>query len=291
MLRSLVSSLFESGLPALQANLMTSIMIGGKELDSKLLNELANTGLTHVVAASGMNLTLIVGMLLMLFSKIHAHKIVKVLIGYTLILFYSSITGFDPPIVRAGIMGALVLMAEVVGRKTSGFYTLGAAACIMLWVNPELSTNPSFLLSFTAMTGQIWLSTKSDVLPEHKNPVIGFASDTFLQTMVATVFTLPIVAFFFSRFSLLSPLTNLLVLWTIEPLMILGGLIVVFGLLFTPFTWIISVPAKPLLDYFLWVVNFFGNNDHFVLRVNINSTLFIAGYYLFLAGILLRKKQ
>lgn len=202
------------------------------------------------------------------------------ILSMIMILFYSSLTGFEPSIVRAAIMISFVLVARLVGRQSSGVMALLVAAYLMLWVTPSLLTSASFLLSFSAMTSQIFLSKFEAQMPKRFN----FIEANFWQSFLAIVFTLPIVLWFFGKFSLVSLLSNLLVLWTITPLMLLGGFVALSGLFSLPLAQIFALPAIPLLDYFLWVVNSLSGRDYFLFHLKLDSWTFPVGYYLVLAA-------
>lgn len=286
-LRDKATSVYKETLSRDQASLLSGIVLGGAGLDRQFKNKLANAGLTHVVAASGMNVSIFSGFLLGLLSKIRISKIIKVIVAIVFTLFYATLTGFAPPIVRATIMFIFVLVASLFGRQNSGFVGLFIAAFLMLWVSPKLVTDASFLLSFASMTGQIFLSTIKLDLPKLQGLVI----ENFLQSFLALLFTAPLVIIFFAKFSLVAIFTNILVLWTIEPLMILGGVEIVLGIFFTEAARLIALPASGLLGFFLWVVNYFSQPSwavvHWTLLPGWPTIFFILGYYLTLAGIII----
>lgn len=275
-----------------QTNLLSGILLGNIGLDPQFKLRLANAGLTHVVAASGMNISILSGFVLSLLSKISMPKILKALIAAGFVFYYASLTGFAPPIVRATIMFLFSMIASLLGRQTSGFMGLIISALLMLWVSPKLIIDPSFLLSFTSMAGQIYLGTVKLQLPKVPTLII----ENFLQSFLVLLFTLPIVVIFFAKFSLVSVFTNMLVLWTVEPLMILGGVEIVLKLFFTEAVELVTLPASGLLAYFLWVVDFFGSSTgwrswsvvHFSLAPGLPTILFILGYYFLLFALLIK---
>lgn len=270
-----------------QANLLSGILLGNIGLDQQFKLRLANAGLTHVVAASGMNISILSGFVLSLLSKIGIHKTLKVIIAVGCVIYYASLTGFAPPIVRATIMFLFSMTASLLGRQSSGIMGLMIAALLMLWVSPKLIIEPSFLLSFTSMAGQIYLGTLKINLPKVPALVI----ENFLQSFLILLFTLPIVVIFFAKFSLVAIFTNMLVLWTVEPLMILGGVEIVLKFFFTEAVELVTLPASGLLAYFLWVVDFFGRSSwsvvHFSLAPGLPTILFVLGYYFTLGGVIM----
>ncbi|MBI4100100.1 ComEC/Rec2 family competence protein [Candidatus Microgenomates bacterium] len=263
-----------------QADLLAGIVLGRVGLDRKFQTQLADVGLSHIVAASGMNLTLFSGFIVWLVSVVKWRRIYKAILSIAMIVLYTSLTGFEPSIVRAAVMISFVVLATILGRQSSVVMALLAAAYVMLWARPTLLTSASCLLSFSAMSRQIFLSKFEAQMPKRFN----FLEANFWQSFLAILFTLPIVLWFFGKFSLVSLLSNLLVLWTIEPLMILGGLVGLSGLVSSHLAQFFALPAMPLLDYFLWVVNSLSGKDYFLFRWQVDSWTFPMGYYLALGG-------
>lgn len=274
-----ISQIYTDTLPYKEGSLLSGIVLGRIGLDRQFKARLANVGLTHVVAASGMNLTLFSGFIVWLVTILKLSRIYKVIVSLVFILLYSALTGFEPPIVRAGLMIGVSYLAMLSGRQRSGFWGLVWTAYLMLWAQPSLLTNASFLLSFSAMTSQIFLSSFLAELPKRPN----FIEANFWQSFLAILFTAPIVLWFFAKFSLISLVSNVLTLWTVEPLMLLGGVVALSGLVSLPLARVLALPAEPLLAFFLWVVDFL-NHDVFLFRFQLSSPLFVVGYYLALGG-------
>ncbi len=288
-IRSKVILIYQTILRYDQANLLTGIVIGNVGVDRELRDKLAIVGLTHVVAASGMNVTIFSGLVMIVLGLLRWHRWLISSSAMVFVLFYCTITGFEPSIVRAAIMAGLTIAASVTGRQTGGWWGLVVAGYVMLWATPTLVVDPSFLLSFTAMAGQIYLSSIISGLPKVTGvwpSVFGYVKGIFAQSLSAIVFTFPIVMVIFARFSPISLFTNVAVLWTVEPLMVLGGLAGIVGMVSMETARWVMLPAGPMLGYFLWVVDGFGKNNSLVLSLPGLDWTFVLGYYLALAGVL-----
>lgn len=293
-IRSRFIEIYQSTLSNDEAELLTGIVLGGSSLDRQFKDRLANVGLTHVVAASGMNVSLFSVFAFWMVSFLRIRKLYKAILVISMILFYSTITGFDPPIVRAAIMAVISLVAIIIGRQWMGIWGLLMSAYVMLWASPILLVSPSFLLSFTAMAGQIILGSFSVTLPKNRNlffRILYLSLQNGWQSLVAIIATFPIVVIFFAKFSLVSLFTNVLVLWTVEPLMILGGLAGIVGSVSNELARLVALPAGVLLSFFLWIVNVFGNNEKFILKIPGLDWTFLVGYYLILGGVILWWRQ
>lgn len=287
-LRSKFTSTYYDVLPKNEASLISGIVWGSRDLDYQFKVKLAKVGLSHVVAASGMNVTFFSAGVLAVLTFLGFTRYIKICFASVLMLFYAALTGFDPPILRAVIMAEVIFLGSLTGRQNTGWGALLLAAYLMLWVSPELLVSPSFLLSFSAMTSQIFLGTQLDRLPKLGRLVM----ELFLQSLLISLTTFPLVVIFFSNFSLISIITNPLVLWIIEPIMILGTLISSFGLFFTPISQALALPAQGMLEYFLAVVDFFAKSDHLIFHYSFPSpdlAIFFAIVYYFVLFFLARK--
>lgn len=278
--RSHVEKTFHQFLSPTQADLLAGILLGKVAANRQLQNDLATVGLTHVVAASGMNVSLVAIFTLILMSSLTKNKIYKIGGFITIVLFYATLTGFEPPILRAVIMATFILIGSFLGRPSSSVFSLAFAGYLLLLFDPTLLTSASFWLSFTAMMGQIIAGSLTFKLPRCLLPIF----DIFLTSFLAIVATLPIVMIFFSRFSLISIVSNLLVLWTIEPLMFLGALAGILGALSKDIVPVLLTPAGVLLDFFLGVVRFL-NRPEFLVATPPVGLSFAVGYYLFLGSL------
>jgi competence protein ComEC len=156
------------------------------------------------------------------------------------IAFYTVLVGASASVLRAAIMGCFALIARQMGRQT-GINTLAITAALMAGDNPHIIWDVGFQLSFAATLGLVLyaepLQTWFARLLAHRLPpatarrIAGPAGDYFLFTLAAQVMTLPIIAYHFQRISLVSIVANPVILPAQPPVMILGGLAVLLGLI------------------------------------------------------------
>ncbi len=280
-IRERLVSVYRNLLPKKQAQLMSGIVFGGSSLGTEFKSELADVGLSHVVAASGMNVTFFAGLAFSVFTVFRMRKGLIVVLGCTLLWFYCGLTVFDASVVCFFLMVTLTLIARAFGRNSSSWWGLGVAGYIMLWAKPELIRDFGFLLSFASMIGQISVSSLDFGL----RMAWKFLAQSFIQNAAAILATFPIVIWLFGQFSLVTLFTNLLVVWTIEPLMILGLVAVIFGVVSQSLAQVVILPAGIVLSYFIWVVEKFSALPWKVVRIENPGWLFLIGYYLFLGGL------
>ncbi len=291
--RENIINFFNSSFNPRYSSLMLGIVFGIKqEMDSQFYLDLQKVGLLHVIAASGMNITMVGGFFLGLFSLIFKRQL-AIILSILGILLYAFMAGFEPSIVRASIMGILVFSAQLIGRQSSGFLGLFGAAFVMLFLNPSLVFDIGFQLSFMATLGLIYLRPifflNKKIKKVIKKSIIG---EDLVTTTTAQLFTLPILLVNFGSYSLVSILVNGLVLWTVPILMAIGGLASILGLIIEPIGRALSYLSLPFLLYFEKIAELFsGFGGQFELK-NL-PVLIIFGYYCLLISIILffRRKE
>jgi len=290
-LRQKIVGFFETSLPQTDSSLMLGIVFGIKEeFPQHFAENIKNTGLLHVIAASGMNITMVGGFLSSLFAYFFKRQIALVLsIGG--ILLYAFLAGFEPSIVRASIMGILVFSAQIMGRQTLSFLSLIFAGWAMLMIKPNLITDIGFQLSFMATAGLITFRPlfykKKKIKHVIEKSIIG---EDLVTTVTAQIFTLPILLTTFGAYSLWSILVNALVLWTVPPLMIIGAVAALLGIIASQTGTIVLLLAKPLLAYFEFMVNLFGSAGGLISLQNLPPTITLV-YYLILTAVIIRFRK
>ncbi len=192
-------------------------------------------GLSHVLAVSGLHLTVIVGGFLFLLRLVRIPRLPRLLLCTALILFFWFLTGFPASAVRAGIMLIFLLIARYSGADYDPLTALALAAALILAFSPASVSDIGFLLSVSATAGLILLGgpLASAVLKRTNRKIfpIRLAGKLLAGAAVsasAVFFTLPIASLNFGELSLLSPLTNLLFLPLVE-LLLFGAVLLAAG--------------------------------------------------------------
>jgi competence protein ComEC len=285
--------LFHTSLSQPESSLLLGIVFGISEsMPKEFQTLLSSAGVLHVIAASGMNVTMIGGFLTAIFGKVLRRQY-ALLASIVAIIFYAALAGFTASIVRASIMGILVFSAQIIGRQTLALYGLLLAGFLMLFFQPFLLFDTGFQLSFMATWGLIVFSPLvQSVLPKHGKIAELLAESDFSTTFIAQVVTLPILLGTFGSYSPVSILANFLVLWTIPILMIVGAAGTLVGLVMPFFgRWLLYL-SLPLLIYFETVVRFLGGLP-VGFKIEKVAWEVSLGYYLLLLALLvwLRRRK
>ena len=251
-----------------ERSLNVGVLIGGhSNLSKDVVSNFNNTGTSHIIAVSGFNITIIVSALAAL-AYIFGRR-VYFYIGVGTILSFVIITGGSASVVRAGIMGFLLLVSRSVGRQYSVTPALFFAGFIMLVINPKiLFWDVGFQLSFAATLGIIYFLPFLSKLCE-KLPVIFGVKNLILTTMSAIIATLPIILFNFGTLSFTAPIVNTLILPVVPFAMLFGFLIV------TPFLGAgFAMATRLLLDYIINVTKFFAHLPYSNVNFQISVWVF-----------------
>lgn len=276
----------ESILPSNQAGLLLGMVLGvGEYIPKELKTGLQRTGTIHIVVVSGQNLTLLAGFLMALAPFLGRKKTV----GLTLLVlgFYSLLTGFQVPVIRAAVMFLFVSTAQFFNREAEGGWVLILTALLMLLFNPNWLLSISFQLSFLATVGVVVvapvISAYLKFLPE-------IIKQDFGVSLAATLMTLPIIAANFHQVSLISLVVNTLVLWTVPIIMVSGALAVVVYLINSFLGSLLGLVPGVFLTYFVYIVELFDQRWASVYIPKISLVVWL-GYYLLILGVYLFLKK
>lgn len=241
-----------SVLPEPQASLGLGFLVGIRSLlPDALQANLATAGLTHIVVASGYNLTVLVRVSQKGLGRI-SHRLA--LIGaLIMIVGFLAITGLSPSIVRASAVSGLALTAAYFGRPVSPYVLILVPAAVTAYINPlYLWSDLGWWLSFLAFTGVLVIAPLlSSRIYRHREP--GLLGQVLIETTSAQVMALPLIMVIFGELSVVSFLANALVVPLVPLAMLLTFIAMAAGLLsLTP---ILALPASLLLSRIVNIVN------------------------------------
>ena len=270
-----------------QAELLAAMVLGDQSrLSQELKNNFSRTGITHIVAISGMNITIMAEILIFFFGltlRLGWNRAFYLVLFIT--VFYVVMIGAPASAVRAGIMAGVLLLAQKTGRLYFAGRALLIAAAIMLIFNPLLLFyDVGFQLSFLAVLGIIYLFPIFDFHLSHflKNKGSRWFRQILALTLSAQIFTLPILVYNFGSVSLISPLVNVLVVPLLPVILIFGFLGILAGLFGQFLGMMFSFPVFGILSYILEVSRVFGNFAFSSVKVSGLGWFGLLAFYVFL---------
>lgn len=276
-------------LPEPQASFLGGLLLGArKAIPQDLLNQFNITGTSHIVAVSGYNITIIAQATAAFFAWFGLKKRLSFIISLLMIFVFVLMTGATASVIRAGIMGALLLVAFNIGRVYNVTNVLVLAAAAMLAINPQiLAFDIGFQLSFAALLGIVYLIPIIEPyflwVPQMLRPYL-------LATLSAQIFTLPILLVNFGTLSLIAVPVNVLVLIAVPITMLFGFLTGLAGLLWIKLTLPFAGVTWLLLTYMLKVVELASSLPFASLQIQL-SWIWLIVFYLLFAVILIYHYQ
>ena len=275
--RKFAASMY-SALPEPQASFGLGLLIGQRNtLPDDVTQTLLVVGLTHVIAVSGYNLTIIVNAARRLLGERSKFQMAAACIA--LILVFILITGNSPSIVRAGIISTLSLLAWYYGRQIPPATLLLTAGAISIAANPLYAWgNVSWYLSFLAFFGVVVLGPLvTGKLYHGREPPL--VVQIIIESLCAEALTTPYILYIFGQMSLVSLPANVFVVAFVPLGMLLCLVAGLAGMLLPALAGWLAWPAKLLLTYMLDASALLGRTPHaFVQNIGFPVTMLLLAY-------------
>lgn len=268
----------ETALPEPQASFGLGLLIGQRNtLPETVTTALSAVGLTHIVAVSGYNLTIIMRAVRRLLGGRSKYQIT--LVSLLLMGLFLLMTGFSASIVRAAIVSGLSLAAWYYGRTIRPLLLLAFTAATTAAWNPfYLWSDIGWYLSFLAFFGVLVLAplvNKRLFGSEEPKPLTAVLTESFC----ALLMTVPLVLYIFSQISLVALVANLIVV-PLVPLAMLFALLAGLGGMFLPvLAGLLALPARLLLTYILDLTEIMSRIPHALAhkQIGLEAMLFLYG--------------
>ena len=241
-------------LPKETANILIGLLLGNTQyIEEDVIQNFRNANISHVLAVSGMHMSYLIIIAMEIFNK-PLGKRKAYITSIILILAYMFITGFSPSIVRAGIMGILLIISKLIHKCNDVFTNISIAVLAILLNNPYTILSLGFQLSFGGTIGIVVFNRFiSKIL---KKWIKGKLLEMISVTLSAQMVILPISIFHFNTISPYFLITNLLIGIAIGPIMACSFgflfLILISTKLATTFAWIVEIPIRVLI----WISEF-----------------------------------
>jgi len=269
-------------IPEPEVDLSLGYLLGQRRaLPGNLLDALKVVGLTHIIVASGYNLSVLVRLSRRLFKRVS--RFAALFFGLALTIAFIAITGFSPSMARAGLVSCLSLLVWFFGRKFHPAKLLILVASATLLLNPFYVQDLGWLLSFLSFAGVLIVAPLFTAY-FYGEAKPNFIASTVIETTAAQICCLPLLLFLFGTSSIISLLANVLILPTIPVVMFLTfitGATFFLPLVASAVGWV----ATQLLSYHIAVVHFFGSLDWAIVNISPSNPLVLLTYLPVIAAI------
>lgn len=287
-LRCRITKVYSDYLCKDEAGIIATMALGDKSLLDKETRKLyQSAGISHILAISGLHISLIGMGLYRFLRKVRCSFGFSGIIAGTVIIGYGILSGFGTSAKRAVCMFILMLIAQWLGRSYDTLSALGFSAIIILWENPYLITYEGFLLSYAAVLG---IAVIGRMLVKIEKPFFSL-EEKFLISLSIQIATVPLCAYFYNEIPVWSMLINFFVLPLIGLLLFLALAGGILGMFF-------SAPARGIFEGCHWILSFYRKVCEMGARLP--GALLITGqpdirklilYYSILSGVLWMMKR
>lgn len=237
-----ISSVLTENIDGVSGDMASALLLGNRNLlPDETLRDFRRAGCYHMLALSGMHVSVIIAIFEFLLKRLYVPKWIRIAFLSALLLFYVALTGFLPSACRAMIMLWLCYLAMCLGKGADPLTSLFAAVSVIVLVSPESVLDVGLILSFLSTFGVLVASVirkSASVLTEKIEGgkikktavrVLRGAAFMLLATGCVFIMTLPVLKAFFGEVSLATFVTNLFIGLLAEALLALAIIIAVCG--------------------------------------------------------------
>ncbi|HEX21250.1 MAG TPA: DNA internalization-related competence protein ComEC/Rec2, partial [Actinobacteria bacterium] len=281
--RSLRQLITES-LPKQLSGLESAILYGDTSgINRTMKNNFQRSGIYHLFAVSGLNLTLTVAFIFFVARWLNSPPLVRLALGLSSVFFYLWLVGYSASVSRAAIMIIVVLFSWYAARRLELVNALSLAALILLIINPYQLYDVAFQLSFGAVIGILFLTPVLTKVfkPELKRLVMPVAVALGAQLAVE-----PILAFYFNQLSVISVIANVVLVPPVAAITGSGFLATLMALVSRPLARVIFKITMPLLSYLNFGAAFFAALPGASMALPRPGAVIIISYFLILLAAL-----
>jgi len=248
-----------------EGELLKGLVTGDRDgISEEVKDNFVKAGVMHIVAVSGLNVAYVIIIVNLLLSLFRIPKKIRYLITIIFLVFYVIYTGHPPSIIRAAIMGAVILLSFIVQRKPNIYNSLGLSAIIILAIDSKQLFDSGFILSYTATFSVVFfydiINTRLiQRIKFNKNKIFTFLRPILLMLMVtvaAQIGTVLVSAYYFEKISFVSFFTNLVVVPLSNLSLALGFVQILLSTISNFLASSVAVSNKLLLSFILLFTKF-----------------------------------
>lgn len=288
--RDTVTGTFKKVFSRDQGALASGLLLGQQSasFSSSLKNDMKQSGTTHLVALSGYNISIVIQVLYGIISFWLSRKksFLCMMVG---VILFVLMTGAEASVVRAAIMGSLLLVAERLSRIYNFAHAMAATAWVMVLLDPlSFVFNIGFVLSFVSLWGMAYLGPLILYWLQSVPRISFMWKKALSETLGAQIAVAPLLLFWFGGVSVSGVITNVILLPLVPFAMGLSFCVALVGLLFLPLGWLCSFVVRPVLSFFLWIIHVGAQFGFVVHQVSLGIVVMM---YLLLVGIVIKYKK
>lgn len=290
-LRHFMKTKIEEVLPKETAGLCLGMLIGEtSEIGEDLQGNFRDSNLSHILAVSGANVSYIIVSITYVFNKLCFRKKISKIISIILLILFMLLTGCTASVNRACIMAILMLIADLLHRKSDVYNNLAISALILLIINPYTILDIGFKLSYMGTIGIVFLHDKISNFIKVNNKIGKYFLEMILVTTCANLAIIPIMMYHFNTISLTFYFSNVLS-GPILGIVVIMGFIMFFVSLISNFLAIpIAFILNIMLNFIIKIAEITANMPLSKIIIITPSIFFIICWYVIITAITYKTK-
>lgn len=271
-IRKTIIDILKDNLPSGVYPLAVSVMTGDKSyLDSGIISDFKICGISHIIAVSGLHISIICMSVYSLLKLFGVSKFKNTFITLIVLFVYSGIADYSKSVLRAGIMITVLLLAKLIDKKSDTLNSLGLSVFIICF-NPYAVTDISALLTVTAVIGIVVVKKEIDKHFSPENNVIRYIYDVMSISFSVLLTTFPVMWLYFGSVSIVGVFLNIIII----PLLQAALISIVFLCLFFKIPFLAFIPKA--VSYFtlnlIIVISDFCADTFSLFVFDISSSVF-----------------
>lgn len=274
-----------------EGSYLKGLLTGSKTtMSEELKDNFIKAGVMHLIAVSGLNVAYVILFSMMFFSIFRLKKEYRYVITMIFIVYYCLFTGAQPSIVRATILGVLVILAWLIQKRIVFLNLIGASAVIVFIIDSRQLFDAGFILSYSATISMVLffqkIQDKIQPLIFRKNSlqfrILYYFMILFLSTLAAQIGTLPLTSIYFGKISLISFVSNIIAVPLSNLSLALGMLQVITAPLLSFVSEAIAEVNYLLLKLQIIMIKFFGELDFaYTIKYNFDTVSMLIYFIIF----------
>lgn len=290
-LRNLMKTKIEKLLPKETSGLCLGMLIGETSgIEENMQEDFRDSNLSHILAVSGANVSYIIVSITYIFNKMCLRKRLSKIISIILLILFMLLTGCTSSVNRACIMAILMLIAELLYRKSDVYNNLAISALILLIINPYSLLDIGFQLSYMGTIGIVFLHDKIGNFIKINNKIVKYFFEMIAVTTCANLAIIPIMMFHFNTISLTFYFSNIIVGPILGIVVIIGFIMFFILLIFTPISSLIAIVLNLMLKFIIKIAEITANMPFSKITIITPSFFFIIVWYLIIISISYKQK-
>ncbi|MDE5604016.1 MAG: ComEC/Rec2 family competence protein [Eubacterium sp.] len=282
--RESIKNFVKSNIKSPENSIIIALLIGDKsEIPSQINDDFKYSGMSHLMAVSGLHLAVFCGAVSLLLKNLRIPKIPQVCISLFSVLLYMGLAGFSKSVLRAGIMMIILLCGRLFNERSDALNALGIAV-FLICLNPYAVTDAGALLTVTAVLGLIIINP---ILRKICNPKF-FITDYVFKTICASVSvfitTLPVCCICFGYVSTFGILLNIIMIPIAQIALISSLLMIIFGWC-NPFLFVFSRISRVLSSAMILIAEKTAGIPHAVADLSDNKYFLAIGAVFIILGV------